>query len=133
MGGAVTKVPLDNTDRMDSSLRGVTYRLVLRIVGACDKDQSRAHYNGGHGRLWQTCTCVAQMLWQSGRPVLFLDFLCLVAAGLLLFVDGVLAAVFLIAGCSALMGFVMVATAGSVPETWIGAGRDMDMEADSRS
>ena len=86
---------------------GLTYRVLLKAIYTAEAAQYRIHaWSRNRG---QRLARLIRTAWPAGGPVLFLVSLCLLAACLLALEDLVPAMMFLLAGCSALVAFVVLA------------------------
>jgi hypothetical protein len=86
---------------------GFFCRLVIDADSALEAAQQRWWIYSR--KSWHALTLLSDRLWRAGRPILFLVALCLAAALALAPVDGVLGAMFLLAGSAALIAFACLA------------------------
>lgn len=86
---------------------GFAWRLALNTLYAWDAAYFRAQVYVREK--WRSFMRLLRVSWQAGRPVLFLVCLCLGAGVLFVPVDQTLGTIFLLAGSSALIAFVLLA------------------------
>jgi hypothetical protein len=96
---------MPTTGRLETS--GLACALALRAIYALAAAHERIRSGEQVGR--RGWAHLARVLCPAARPVLFLATLCLIAAGALAFVDRTPALMFLLAGCAAVVGFVILA------------------------
>jgi hypothetical protein len=101
------KVPPRLAEPPMDRARDLTCCMVLRAIYALETAHFKVQVVGRKG--WRASAQLVEAFCLAGRPVLFLYLLCLVAAGLLAPVGAVPAIAFLLAGCSAVVAFVVLA------------------------
>jgi hypothetical protein len=103
----MTKVAPRLTEPTDDKAGHLVYCVALRAIYRLEAAHFMAQLVARKG--WWVSARLMETFWLAGRPVLFLYLLCLAAAGLLAPVDSVPAIAFLIAGCSAVIAFALLA------------------------